>query len=132
MVQVPKSPIITPEAIHYLESNGLLKPSKRKRSSFWRLHKPKNSTPSTIKEKQPPKKEEKKRETFKETTLRLLKEEGKLINREQLVKKAIKENPPKSQRPEWIYNDVIRKLRNDRLVAISEERLKKEQQVSLK
>jgi len=40
---------MTPEAINYLESNGLLKPSKSKGLSLLRLHKPKNITPSTQK-----------------------------------------------------------------------------------
>lgn len=73
-----------------------------------------------------------KRETFKTTILRILKEEGKPISREQLVKKVIKENPPKSQRPEWVYHDIIRKLRKDDQVFISNHRRLEKPMVSLK
>ena len=72
-----------------------------------------------------------KHETFKTKILRILKGEGKPINREQLVKKAIKENPPESQRPEWVYHDVIRRLSKDGLIAISAGRLKKDQTIAL-
>jgi len=73
-----------------------------------------------------------KRETFKQPILRILKESKKPIKRPELVEMAIKQNPPKSKRPEWVYCDTIGKLRKDGLVKTSEERLKKDQQVNLK
>lgn len=73
-----------------------------------------------------------KHETFKTTTLRLLKDSKKPIKRPKLVKLAIKENPPKSKRPEWVYHDIIRKLRKDDQVFISNHRRLEKQMVSLK
>jgi len=72
-----------------------------------------------------------KHETFKTTILRLLKEKGKPLKREQLVKKAIKENPPRSSRPQWVYNDIIRRLKRDGHLFISEYRRMEHQVVSL-
>ena len=72
-----------------------------------------------------------KHETFKTTTLRILKEKGKPLKREQLVKKATRENPPRSSRPKWVYNDIIRRLKRDGHLFISEHRRMEHQVVSL-
>lgn len=72
-----------------------------------------------------------KRETFKTTILRILKDLNKPIPRLELVEMAIGDNPPKSKRPEWVYHDIIRRLKRDGHLFISEHRRMEHQVVSL-
>ena len=127
--------IVDAKALQYLETNGLLKSKKRNTQKPAKATKS-NSTAEATSTSQTPAKskpEKKKRETFMETTMRLLREINQPINREKLVQRCIAANPPKSKRPEWVYNDIIRRLvaENKLIVDKSKGRKRKDHTVTL-
>jgi Fe2+ or Zn2+ uptake regulation protein len=58
----------------------------------------------------------KKRETYRETILAIMRESREL-SRKTLVEKAMARNPTISKRPAWVYRNVIRGLKKEGLLA---------------
>lgn len=62
-----------------------------------------------------------KRETFRQTIMRIVSTEKKIQERT-LIQVAIMQNKPFSKRPEWVYKDVIRRLRKEGFLEVVKER----------
>jgi len=83
----------------------------------------------TIKVKEVRSKPKEERETFRQTVMRILSAEKK-IKLTTLIQVAIMQNKPTSKRPQWVYKDVIRKLRKEGLLEVA--KVKGERVVSIK
>jgi hypothetical protein len=66
-----------------------------------------------------------KRETFKQTILAIVQTLDQPIGREELVELAIKRNKPASQRPQWVYHDIIRKLAKEEKILLDKKGAKR-------